>query len=67
MRGLKSLFLGSFEVDEIENQMAPATVQIKAVGVTFESSLRGEKEETGLWGKRLRSENAAKILLREMG
>ena len=24
--------------------MAPATVQIKAVGVTFESSLRGEKK-----------------------
>ena len=42
--GLKSLFLGSFEVDEIEIKMAPATVQIKAVGVTFESSLRGEKK-----------------------
>lgn len=42
--GLKSLSLGSFEIDEIELKMAPAVVQIKAVAVTFEGSLRGEKK-----------------------
>jgi phage protein D len=42
--GLKSLTLGSFEIDEIELKMAPAVVQIKAVAVTSEGSLRGEKK-----------------------
>lgn len=36
--------LGTFEIDEIEEHMPPATVQIKAISTTFDGSLRGEKK-----------------------
>lgn len=42
--GIKELHIGEFEVDEIEINGMPTTVQIKAVNATASASLRGVKQ-----------------------
>ena len=42
--GLKQLELGEFEVDQIEVSNMPSVVQVKAVVVADDNSLRGEKQ-----------------------
>lgn len=52
--GEKTLDLGKYEIDEIEVTGMPSTVQIKAVSVSVENTLRGAKrnrtwEEISIW------------------
>lgn len=52
--GQKEYHVGTFEIDEIEMNMPPSTVQIKSVSVISDSSLRGVKknrtwEKISIW------------------